>query len=228
MDTARIDQAATAAAGAAGAAPVAVLPVRTTRGEELFMCAFRPGPEQLAWLVIGGDGGVVRDRQVVHDAAQVIAMCETAEEASAALSARDADQALAHAMTLASEANDADAVVAVRAAREAIAPLLREPAGVRVAEAAYLDRVAIVANMVGDRYDLLRETALGVASRLADTPGDPAAPLARALWDAVSILSRDGAPDRFRDMIEAAMGASTAFADDVVAHYVEQLEGMDE
>ena len=39
------------------------------------------------------------------------------------------------------------------------------------------------------------------------------------------LLARDGAPDRFRNAMEGAIGAAGAFADDVQANYVLDLVG---
>jgi hypothetical protein len=223
VDEARIEQAAADAARHADARPDAVLPVRTTRGRALFACAFAR-PERHVWLVIDDDGVIITDRQLVGDTAELVAMCETAEEACAMLAAGDADAILARAAALAAAAADNDTLVAVRATREAIAPVVREPAVIRVAELAYLDRVAHAAEVIGDRFDLLKETALAASGRLSGAPGDPREPLAEALWDAVRTLARDGAPDRFREMIEGGMGAAAAFALDVIDNYLVALE----
>ena len=59
-----------------------------------------------------------------------------------------------------------------------------------------------------------------MSARLTGAPLDPLEPLAEALWAALRILARDGAPDRFREHVEGAMGAGRAFADDVVAGYL--------
>ena len=49
--------------------------------------------------------------------------------------------------------------------------------------------------------------------------------MAQSLWGAIRILSRDGAPDRFREAVELAMGPAAAFADDVVAQYLVPVTG---
>jgi hypothetical protein len=94
-----------------------------------------------------------------------------------------------------------------------------------VAEPGYLDRVAVTAAMVGDRFDYLKEIAYGVSAKLSGTPGESGEALAESLWSAVRILARDGAPDRFREAVEGGMAAAQAFADDVLDNYVLDLEG---
>ncbi|MFM7247564.1 MAG: hypothetical protein ACKO2Y_08865, partial [Actinomycetota bacterium] len=98
----------------------------------------------------------------------------------------------------------------------------------RVADPAYLDRLAQAAGLVGDRFDLLKEAAGQVSARLAGQGADPLEPLATALWAAIRLLSRDGPPDRFREGVETAMGPAQAFADDVLARYRVPLDGTDE
>jgi hypothetical protein len=223
VDTSRIEEIA-AIAATHGTCPVAVLPMRTTAGDERFACAF-PARERFRWLVLDGAGAVIVDAVAIRDAAEVIAMCETAEEAAAALAAVEAVAGLDVALPLAAGFDDAG--LAIRAMHEALAPLIAMPAGVRVAEGAYLDRVAIAAALVGDRFDLLREAALASSARLSGTPGEPGEPLAEALWNLVRLLARDGPPDRFRESIEGAMGTASAFADDVLDNYLVDLSEED-
>jgi hypothetical protein len=81
-----------------------------------------------------------------------------------------------------------------------------------------MDRAAglTAAALVGDRFDLLKEAAGQVSARLTGHGVDPLEPLATALWGAIRVLSRDGAPDRFRASVEGAMGSARAFADAVL------------
>ena len=88
----------------------------------------------------------------------------------------------------------------------------RREEGVRVAEPGYLDRVAVTAAMVGDRFDYLKDIAYGVSAKLSGAPGESGEALAESLWAAVRILARDGAPDRFREAVEGGMAAAQAFA----------------
>jgi hypothetical protein len=85
--------------------------------------------------------------------------------------------------------------------------------------------VAAAANLVGDRFDYLKEVAYDVSANLEGTPGEKGEALAEALWSAVRLLARDGAPDRFREAVETGMAAAEAFADDVLVNYVIDLEG---
>jgi hypothetical protein len=167
---------------------------------------------------------VVHDGAVVRETAELIAMCETAEEAAALLSAPDADAALGRALSLAEAAEDHHVALACRAMREALEPLAGLDTGIRVARPGYLDEVAAAAAMVGDRFDYLKEAAYELSAKLGGTPGEPGEELAEATWNAVRALARDGAPDRFRELVEGGMPAASAFADDLVANYLEELE----
>ena len=219
MDEQRIVVAAGQAARHGAVA--AVLPVRTTAGTLRFMCALRRD-DGLAWVVLDDAGEPLRVPGEIRSAAETIAICETAEESSAFLAAGEADAFLERALAA---ADDRETVaVAVRAMREAIAPLLASEAGVRVAEPGYLDRVAVAAALVGDRFDYLKDIAYDVSAHLAGTPGEEGEALAEALWAAVRVLARDGAPDRFREAVETGMAAAQAFAEDVLDNYVIDLE----
>jgi hypothetical protein len=220
MDEQRIVAAAGQAARHGDVA--AVLPVRTTAGALRFACALRQS-DGLAWVVLDDDGRPLRAPAEIRSAAETIAICETAEESSAFLAAGEADASLERALAAAGDREPV--AVAVRAMREAIAPLVAGAAGVRVAEPGYLDRVAVAASLVGDRFDYLKDVAYDVSASLAGTPGEDGEELAEALWAAVRVLARDGAPDRFREAVETGMAAAQAFADDVLLNYVIDLEG---
>ena len=220
MDEQRIVAAADQAARHGDVA--AVLPMRTTGGALRFACALRRD-DGLGWVVLDDAGAPLETPGEIRSAAETIAICETAEESSAFLAASEADAQLERALGL---AGDRETVaVAVRAMREAIAPLLQTEEGVRVAEPGYLDRVAVTAAMVGDRFDYLKDIAYGVSAKLSGAPGESGEALAESLWAAVRILARDGAPDRFREAVETGMAAAQAFADDVLDNYVIDLEG---
>lgn len=220
MDEERI----VAAAGQAerhGGPVAAVLPMRTTAGAVRFACALQRG-EAFAWVVLDGSGEALDIPAEIRSVAETIAICETAEESGAMLAAAEADGLLLRSLELAGD--DETVAVALRAMREAIAPLVETEEGVRVAEPGYLDRVAVTATMVGDRFDYLKEIAYGVSAKLSGAPGETGEALAESLWTAVRILARDGAPDRFREAVEGGMAAAQAFADDVLANYVIDLE----
>ena len=224
MDPERVEQAAAEAAGYGAGEPTAVVPVRLLDGVLRFVCAFSDPAGALRWLVVDEAGAAVTDVRVVHDAVELVAMCETAEETATAVAAEDALPLLRTARALAEEQGAEEAARAARVTAEALEELARPPDGVRVAETAYLDEMAALARAVGDRYDLLQEAAGHVTMRLSGAPGDPLEGLARALWDAVRVLARDGAPDRFAETIEGAMPAAQALAVDVGDHYVVPLD----
>jgi hypothetical protein len=221
MDEERIVAAAEQAERHGG--PVAaVLPMRTTAGAVRFACALARD-DALAWVVLDECGDALDVPAEIRSVAETIAICETAEESGAMLAAAEADDLLLRSLQLVGD--DETVAVALRAMREAIAPLLQTEEGVRVAEPGYLDRVAVTAAMVGDRFDYLKEIAYGVSAKLSGAPGETGEDLAESLWSAVRILARDGAPDRFREAVEGGMAAAQAFGEDVLANYVIDLEG---
>ena len=144
---------------------------------------------------------------------------------AAALAIDAALPALAAAWRLAGELGEDDAVLATHAMYQALEELQPLVQGVRIAEPGYLDGLAAAAGLIGDRFDLLKETAGQVSAHLTGGELDPLEPLAEQLWGAIRILAREGAPDRFRENVEGAMGAARAFADDVVEQYLVPLSG---
>ena len=221
MDEERIVAAAEQAARHGG--PVAaVLPMRTTAGAVRFACALQRD-DGFAWVVLDESGEPLEIPAEIRSVAETIAICETAEESAAMLAAGEADGLLLKALDLVGD--DETVAVALRAMREAVAPLLRTEEGVRVAEPGYLDRVAVTAALVGDRFDYLKDVAHSVSAKLSGAPGESGEALAESLWSAVRILARDGAPDRFREAVEGGMAAAQAFGEDVLDHYVIDLEG---
>ena len=219
MDDAAIEAAGAHVEARFGVLPKGVIPVREPRRGEVFVCAIeRDGG--FGWVVVDASGEPIVEPRAVRQVVELAAVCEAAEEAAAALSIDDALPALADAWRLARDLGEAEAEVAAHAAYQAVEELQPLVAGLRVADPAYLDRLALAAAAVGDRFDLLKEAAGQVSARLTGAPIDPLEPLAEALWGAIRILSRDAPPDRFREHVEGAMGAARAFADDVLAGYL--------
>jgi hypothetical protein len=186
-----------------------------------------PREDALGWVVIDAAGAPLDERRVIRQAVELAAICEAAEETAAALAIDDAMPALAGAWRLAGELGEGDAELATHAMYQALEELQPLVQGLRVAEPAYLDRLAAAAALVGDRFDLLKEAAGQVSARLTGAGLDPLEPLAEQLWGAIRLLSREGAPDRFRENVEGAMGAARAFADDVLEQYLVPLSGAD-
>ena len=207
-----------------GIAPRGVIPARDLRRGDVFICAV-PDGDDLGWLVIDEAGEPLDDRRGIRQAVELAAICEAAEETAAALSIDETLVLLADAWRLAGELGEADAELATHAMYQALEELQPLVQGLRVADPAYLDRLAGAAALVGDRFDLLKETAGQVSARLTGTGVDPLEPLAEKLWNAIRLLSREGAPDRFRENVEGAMGAARAFADDVLERYLVPLSG---
>src|SRR4051794_21230197 len=135
-----------AAAASAQARPgervVAVLAAAPFLGPPLYLCGLRAEGDEapLAWLAVDEHGAVVDDERRVREAASLVALCETAEEAAGALGA-DELQAAAHAALALSGPADARLREALEAVARAAAGLAGRTGGVRVARADYLDAV---------------------------------------------------------------------------------------
>jgi hypothetical protein len=190
----------------------------------VFICAV-PRGEALGWIIIDEAGAPLEERTAIRQVVELAAICEAAEETAAALAIDAALPALAAAWRLAGELGEDDAVLATHAMYQALEELQPLVQGVRIAEPGYLDALAAAAGLIGDRFDLLKETAGQVSAHLTGGELDPLEPLAEQLWGAIRILAREGAPDRFRENVEGAMGAARAFADDVVEQYLVPLSG---
>lgn len=207
-----------------GRPPTAVVPARDLRRGAVFICAV-PRAEGLGWIVIDEAGAPLEERPAIRQIVELAAICEAAEETAAALAIDEALPALAAAWRLAGELGEDESVLATHAMYQALEELQPLVQGVRIAEPGYLDGLAVAAGLIGDRFDLLKETAGQVSARLTGAGLDPLEPLAEQLWGAIRILAREGAPDRFRENVEGAMGAARAFADDVVEQYLVPLGG---
>ncbi len=227
MDEAVIEAAGAAVEARFGRAPQAIVPVSQPLQGVAFVCAVA-GDDGLGWVVINAEGEPITDGATVRQAVEIAAICEAAEESAAALAVDEALPALADAWRMAQDLGEDDAEVAAHATYQAVEALQPLVSGLRVADPVYLDQLASAAGLVGDRFDLLKEAAGQVSARLTGQGIDPLEPLAQALWGAIRILSRDGAPDRFRQAVESAMGAAAAFADDVVQHSLVPLTGVAE
>jgi hypothetical protein len=224
MEPIAIEAAAAHIEALLGTPPRGVIPASDLRRGDLFICAV-PREDALGWVVIDAAGAPLDERRVIRQAVELAAICEAAEETAAALAIDDAMPALAGAWRLAGELGEGDAELATHAMYQALEELQPLVQGLRVAEPAYLDRLAAAAALVGDRFDLLKEAAGQVSARLTGAGLDPLEPLAAQLWGAIRLLSREGAPDRFRENVEGAMGAARAFADDVLEQYLVPLSG---
>lgn len=222
MDEAAIEAAAGAVERLVGREPQAVIPVHQPHAGDAFVCAV-PDGEALGWVVIDGDGVPLAERNPIRQVVELAVVCEAAEEAAAALALDEALPALAEAWRVARDLGEQEAEIAAHAAYQALEALQPLVSGLRVADPAYLDRLAQAAQLVGDRFDLLREAAGAVSARLTGQGADPLEELASALWSAIRLLSRDGPPDQFARAVEASFGPADAFADDVLDGYLVPL-----
>lgn len=225
MEAERIEATAEDVRARFGALPELVAPARLPLRGAVFVCAFATAPGERRWVVLREDGEPVLAPADVRAAVEIVALCETAEEVTATVAIEEALPVLAEAWRLAGALGEADAELATHAAYQAVEALAPLAEGIRVADPAHLDRLAEGAALLGDRFDLLKEAAGAVSARLTGAGVDPLEPLAERLWAAIRILSRDGAPDRFREVIEGAMGPAAALADDVIDNYAAPLDG---
>ncbi len=227
MEESAIETAATLVETRFGVVPQAIVPVHQPHRGGSFVCAV-PRDDALAWVVIDAAGEPLTDRRAIREVVEIAAICEAAEESASALAVEEALPALAASWRMAGELGEQEAELACHATYQAIEALQPLVTGIRVADPTYLDQLANAAGLIGDRFDLLKEAAGQISARLTGQGIDPLEPLAQALWGAIRILSRDGAPDQFRQDVEGAMGAAAAFADDVLEQYLVPLTGDDE
>jgi hypothetical protein len=227
MEADRIEAAAEEVHARFGAVPELVAPARLPLRGAVFVCAFASRQGERSWVVLREDGEPVATPTDIRAAVEIVALCETAEEVTSTVAIDEALPALAEAWRLAGELGEAEAELATHATYQAVEALSPLADGIRVADPAHLDRLAEGAALLGDRFDLLKEAAGAISARLDGAGVDPLEPLAERLWGAIRILSRDGAPDRFREVIESAMGPAAALADDVIDHYAAPLDGVD-
>jgi hypothetical protein len=203
---------------APGEQVVAVMAAEILRTGVVFLCGLR-GPAEdapLAWVALDAEGGAVDDEAIVREAASLVALCETAEEAAAVLELDLIRESARRALEVAGAADRLlrDALERTLAAADALAAVSD---GVRLARAPYLDELGERARALAYAAADLREAGLALTSHLSGQPQDPEEPLARAVWDVLGTLSTAGPPERFTDVIEGAGGAVNALADDVVA-----------
>lgn len=212
-----------AARAAARAAPgeqvVAVLAAVPHAHGTVYLCALRAGSddESLAWVALDEQGDTVEDEAVVRDAVSLVALCETAEEAAAALAAAGIVESARRGLALAAGEPPALAV-ALEQVAQAAAAIDELSAGVRVARAAYVDELGVRSRALAAGLAALQSAAQELSGHLQGVPGEPGEALARAAWETVARILEAGPPERFADAVSGAAGAIDAVASDVVAH----------
>src|SRR4051794_33570584 len=185
-DLVRAAERAAALAGP-GEQVVAVLPAAPFSRGLVYLCALGPGGAEqavdaLAWVALDEHGEILEDEAVVREAASLVALCETAEEAAAALGASDIAAAARRAPGPAG-GEPAALVAALESVAAAAEAIERSASGVRVARAAYLDELADGSRALAAGLAALREAAQELTAHLQGVPGEPGEELARAVWE---------------------------------------------
>jgi hypothetical protein len=203
-----------------GETVVAVMPADPFGRGLVYLCALaRPEhEEEVAWVAVDASGHAVGDERLVREAATLTALCETGEEAAAALDADAVAGAARHALALAGGEDEAlrRALSALERAATALADAV---SGIRVAEAGYLDALAACAGALAAAVADLQPLAEELSSTLSGQPGDPRDELARATWEGLGRVVGGGMPSRYAETIEAATGPVSALSDDVVRRW---------
>jgi hypothetical protein len=213
----RLEAAHAAAAGhaAPGEEVVGVLPAEPGTGERVYVLAFsaQPGDEELTYLAIDSRHEPIRDRQLVRDAATILALSERAEEASGAMMGDELIERFSNTAQRLSEIGEEAGAAACAAAVDALRELGAAAAGPRVASPGFLDSVAYAAADVG--------AALGEVQRVAElvAEADPESPAARLLWEGLAAAAQAGQPEDFARAMAATTAAAEAMVDEVCEHY---------
>jgi len=209
-----LEEAHAAAVGHAGPGEevVGVLPAEPGVGERVYVLAFSSG-EALSYLAIDSRHEPIHDRQLVRDAATILALSERAEEASGAMMGPELIDRFTDAAVTLDELGQPAGAAACRAAIDALRELETAAAGPRVASPAFLDGVAYAAADVG--------AALGEVQRVAEdvATADPEQPAARVLWETLGAAAQAGQPEDFARAMAATTGAAQAMVDEVVEGY---------
>jgi hypothetical protein len=211
----RLEEAHAVAAvhAAPGEEVVGVLPAEPGTGERVYVLAFSSQDETLSYLAIDSRHEPIRDRQLVRDAATILALSERAEEASGAMMSGELIERFASTAQQLRELGEEAGAAACRVALEALRELETAAAGPRVASPVFLDSVAYAAADVG--------AALGEVQRVAElvAEADPESPAARLLWEALAVAAQAGQPEDFARAMAATTSAAEAMVDEVCEHY---------
>ena len=173
---------------------------------------------ELAWVAVDAAGLPLSDGQLVREAAALVALCETAEEAALVPTAEELRGLAESALALTAD-DRPELVEALTQARDAAAALAELGEGLRVARSGTLDRLAEQARLLSLAAVQLRAQGELLASGLSGTGTDADEPLAQAVWKLAGQLAAGGSAARFSDAISGASGAVDAFADDVLDSY---------
>ena len=172
----------------------------------------------LAWVAVDAAGLPLSDGQIVREAAALVALCETAEEAALVPTSEELRGLAEGALALTGNGRP-ELIEALSQTRDAAAALAELGAGLRVARSGTLDLLAEQARRLSLAGVALRAQGELLAAGLSGGGADADEPLAQAVWKLAGQLAAGGSAARFSDAISGASAAVDAFADDVLDHY---------
>ena len=184
-------------------------------------------PPELGWVAIDASGQGITDASLVREAASLVALCETAEEAALVPESGKLSAAADRAIGLAGP-NRPALTAALVDARDLTASLATRGDGVSVAQSRTLDELAAQAHSLGEIAAALKPQAQELSGSLSGTGSDANEPLAQAVWTLLTDLSAAGRPEAFSSAISGATGAIEALADDVIQNYRLVLDGQED
>ena len=203
----------------------------------VFLCALGPGrPDddaddddvpELGWIAVDGDGLALADARRVQEAAMLVALCETAEEAALVPDAAEIAEAAERALA----ARGRRAPRAARRAGGRRAPP-RSPPRLTARGCASPARATSTSSQMRRAASVRARQALQgrgaeLSASLSGEALDPAEPLARAVWEVLERIAAAGSPEHFSEALGDAAPAISAFAEDVLEHYRAELDDED-
>lgn len=202
----------------------------------VFLCALGPaGPDddaddddvpELGWIAVDGDGLALADARRVQEAAMLVALCETAEEAALVPDAAEIAEAAERALAIAG-AERPELRTALEQTRTAALAAAAHGEGLRIARTGYVDELADAARGLSAGAAALQGRGAELSASLSGEALDPAEPLARAVWEVLERIAAAGSPEHFSEALGDAAPAISAFAEDVLEHYRAELDDED-
>jgi hypothetical protein len=202
----------------------------------VFLCALGPaGPDddsgdddvpELGWIAVDGDGLALADARRVQEAAMLVALCETAEEAALVPDAAEIAESAERALAIVGEERP-DLRAALEETRTGALAAAGHGEGLRIARTGYVDELADAARGLGAGAAALQGRAAELSASLSGEALDPAEPLARAVWEVLERIAAAGSPEHFSEALGDAAPAISAFAEDVLEHYRAELDDED-
>ena len=181
---------------------------------------------ELGWIAVDGDGLALADARRVQEAAMLVALCETAEEAALVPDAAEIAEAAERALAIAG-AERPELRTALEQTRTAALAAAAHGEGLRIARTGYVDELADAARGLSAGAAALQGRGAELSASLSGEALDPAEPLARAVWEVLERIAAAGSPEHFSEALGDAAPAISAFAEDVLEHYRAELDDED-